>query len=110
MKPIRHLLLLAVLCASLPAFAQSFRVYHETWCPTVDPLRMTRIKRVAALEGNHIPAADCHRDGAVRYLGQLPFGEGQPEPATDQKTVHVDAYEKEDGTKVREHWRSAPRP
>lgn len=123
MQPIRHALLLAaVLLASAPSFAQPvLRVYHEAWCPAVDQLRMTRVKRVVAVEEGQIPAADCHPNGPVRYLGVLLYGTPpssggvstiQPySPAGDSrpKTVQVDAYERSDGTQVREHWRSAPR-
>ncbi|HEY0141857.1 MAG TPA: hypothetical protein VGF48_13240 [Thermoanaerobaculia bacterium] len=122
MKPIRHLLLLTVLVASFPVLAQSLRVYHETWCPAVDPSSMTRIKRATAVQAGQIPAADCHPNGPVRYLGMLLYGPGEPtrttsieshvRPSSDQsdrpKTVSVDGYMR-GGTWVDPYMRSAPR-
>lgn len=115
MHAIRHALLLLALAQP------GFRVYHEAWCPTVDQARMTRVKRVAAVEEGQIPAADCHPDGPVRYLGELPFGEGAAKSvyarsttsvAADDderpKTVHVDAHMR-NGRPVQEHMRAAPR-
>ncbi len=93
----RVLLLLAILTQA---------VYHEAWCPSVDPQRMTRMKRSVAEANGLLPAPDCHPEVRVRYLGP---SAGAPVPeSTSTARIHVDSYTKADGTHVREHLRNPP--
>ena len=101
LKPI---LLAIALFTTTPAVAQT--VYHEAWCPSVDPQRMIRMKRHAAQASGMLPAPDCHPSTRWRYLGLSGAGMG---PGTNtERRIHVDAYMKKDGTHVSEHWRPAP--
>src|SRR4051812_39445315 len=99
----------AVLLFALSAAGQQsfIGVYHEAWCPSVNQKRMTRLTRGAAIERRLIPAADCHSDGKIRYLGELDLAPAAPLPPTaetypdsSEKTEHVSGYTKANGTHV----------
>lgn len=80
--------------------------YHEASCPSVDTKRMVRMKRSLAEATGWIPAIDCHPDARIRYLGVI-----SPTGFTDTaspRTIHVDEYNRSDGTHVREHFRRPP--
>ena len=81
-------------------------VYHEASCPSVDPQRMTRMKRSVAEASGLLPAPDCHPEVRVRYLG-IVHGGGSSQSASDGR-IPVREYTRSDGTRVREHWRSEP--
>lgn len=101
----RRLLLLAIaLLTTMTALGQA--VYHEASCPAVDPQRMTRMKRQAAEARGLLPAPDCHPGLRMRYLGIS--ADGAMFPTTFDNRIHVREYTRDDGTGVREHWRSAP--
>jgi hypothetical protein len=83
-------------------------MYHEIRCPSVDRTRMTRVKRVAAVEMGLVPAPDCHPDARVRYLGTTWW----PTPSLEsmeERRVQVRAYDHADGTHVGAHTRSMPK-
>lgn len=110
--------LLAVSGFAAAAVAQNSYVagiYHEASCPSADPKTMIRMTRGAAQAQSFIPAPDCHPEARVRYLGviDLPGPMSSSPSGADvserPKRVHVNAYTRSDGTKVREHVRSAPR-
>ncbi|HKR63077.1 MAG TPA: hypothetical protein VJZ00_05040 [Thermoanaerobaculia bacterium] len=106
---------LLVLVIAVPVFAQTARItgmYHEANCPTVDPQRMTRMKRGAAEAIGLIPAPDCQPGARFRYLGTSSGGYSPYTAAaansTDSPTaVHVRAHMR-DGSYVHEYDRSRP--
>lgn len=103
---------LAFLFATFSAGAQQIGVYHEASCPSVHQRRMTRLTRTAATERGLIPAADCHPDGPIRYLGILDLSPTALPPApqaTDpDKPVHVRPYVTAAGTEVPGYDRALP--
>jgi hypothetical protein len=98
------------------AFPQvAIRQYHEVDCPSVDTTRMVRMKRHVAEAGGLIPAADCHPDARVRYLGVVgPSGaapsvaESLIDGAGRPRTVHVGGYRRANGTWVDDYLRAPP--
>ncbi|HEY0371800.1 MAG TPA: hypothetical protein VGD79_07345 [Thermoanaerobaculia bacterium] len=86
----RRLLLLAILATSLSAQ----NVYHEASCPSVDRQRMVRLNRQVAVTSGLAPAADCHPEVRVRYLGV-----SDPAPSM-AGMIHVNGYTRNDGTRV----------
>ncbi|MEA2491588.1 MAG: hypothetical protein QOH21_3380, partial [Acidobacteriota bacterium] len=79
-------------------------VYHEATCPSVDPTRMSRMKRIVAETTGILPAPDCHPDVRVRYLGEIcPPSYDVSVPV--QRQIRVSSYTRGDGTFVPEYWR-----
>lgn len=106
---LRTLLACLVLVAASAALADNaprLVIDHEVDCPSVDVTRMKRLKRVAAEQMGLVPAADCHPDATVRYLGVGPAGFA---PAlidsSDAKTERVSGYTRKDGTRVDSYMR-----
>lgn len=95
--------------AALAGSAPVLTIYHEADCPSVDVTRMKRMKRAAAETMGLVPAADCHPDARVRYLGVGPAGYAPSQvDVADAKTVRVRSHTRSDGTVVDEHWRRPP--
>lgn len=93
-----------VLFALAPAaLAQTISYYHEASCPSVDRRTMTRLKRDAAVALGMLPAPDCHPDARVRYLGISGGGWTAAIPR-----VHVNGYDRADGTHVPDYDRRPP--
>ncbi|HEX8172221.1 MAG TPA: hypothetical protein VF824_16925 [Thermoanaerobaculia bacterium] len=115
-----HALIRVAFVLSLALTASGQGIYHEAWCPSVDVARMPRLSRTAAVAKGLEPAADCHPEMRVRYLGEvwLPpvvtatseresadaYSRAAPEPM-----IHIDGYYKDDGTYVKPHDRHWPR-
>ena len=95
MRTIGTLCLLLLFAASAHSQTPaSVGVYHEAACPAVDKTRMVKLKRGAAEASGLLPAADCHPDAPVRYLGTFSGSWGSV-PAVDHarpKTQHVSGY------------------
>jgi hypothetical protein len=79
-----------------------FVTYHEADCPSVNTTRMTRMKRSAAVYMGLVPAADCHPNAPVKYLGVGPagFSSSMSDSYDRPKTEHVSGYTRADGTVV----------